>query len=165
MPMMALVADVHAHVVQQPSVFEPLPFAVAQLMHAPRLIEDREREAGDLLRVLRPVSAPLAELDDAAAADVGVALDLPDAGAVSVDVIEDESFAERQIAERELVGAQAADDGIEKDGAGDAEIGAARVHGRNREPLLEIGVDDLLPDLVERLRGDAQVAKVFDARA
>ena len=67
-----------------------------------------QREPRDLLRVLRPVAAALAELDDAAAPDVGVALDLADARAVAVDVVEDEPFAQREVAEREVVGAEPA---------------------------------------------------------
>ena len=61
-----------------------------------------------------PVAAPLAELDDAAAADVGIALDLADARAVAPDVVEHQPFAQRQVAERELVRAEPADDGVEQ---------------------------------------------------
>ncbi len=128
--MVALVADVHADVVQQRAVLEPLAFAVAQPVDAARLVEDGQRQSRDLLRVLRPVAAPLAELDDAAAADVGVAFDLADARAVAVDVVEDQAFAQRQVAERELVGAEAPDDRVEQHGAGDGEVGAARIDPR-----------------------------------
>ena len=91
-PVVALVADVDADVVQQRAVLEPLAFAVGQSVHAARLIEDVQRQPRDLLRVLRPVAAPLAELDDAAAPDVGVALDFADPGAVAVDVVEDDAL-------------------------------------------------------------------------
>jgi hypothetical protein len=37
---MALVADVHADVVQQRAVFEPLPLAVGEPVQVPRLIEE-----------------------------------------------------------------------------------------------------------------------------
>ena len=59
-------------------VFEPLALAIAEPVDAARLIEDAQRQPRDLLRVLGPVAAALAELDDAAAPDVGIALDLAD---------------------------------------------------------------------------------------
>ena len=46
---MALVADVDADVVQQRAVLEPLALAVAEPVHARRLVEDIERETRDLL--------------------------------------------------------------------------------------------------------------------
>jgi hypothetical protein len=98
-PVMALVADVHADVVQQRAVLEPLAFAIGQAVHAPGLIEDRQRQPCDLLRVLGPVAAPLAELDHAAAAHVGIAIDLCDLFPVPRDVIEDHALAQRQVAE------------------------------------------------------------------
>ena len=106
MPVVALVADVHADIVQQRAVFEPLALACRQSVDAARLVEDAQREPGDLLRVLRPVAAALAQLDDAAATDVRVAIDLADPRAVAVDVVDDQTFAQREIAERELVGAR-----------------------------------------------------------
>ena len=75
---------------------------------AARLIEERQRQPRDLLRVLRPVAAALGQLDDAAAADVGIAIDLRDLLAVPVDVVEDQPFAQRQVAQRDLVGAEPA---------------------------------------------------------
>ena len=54
-----LVADVDADVVQQRRVFEPLPLAIGQSMRAARLFEQGDRDARDLLRVLRPVVTAL----------------------------------------------------------------------------------------------------------
>ena len=108
MPVMALVADVDADVVQQRAVLQPLALAIAELVHRPRLIEERQRQPRDLLRVVRPVAAALAQLDDAAAADVGVALDLADRRRVAVDVVEHQPFAEREVAERDVLGAEPA---------------------------------------------------------
>ena len=110
-------------------------------MHAAGLIEDAERQPRDLLRMLGPVAAALAELDDAAAANVGVALDLADASAVAVDVVEDEPFAKREIAERQVVGAEAAQNGIEQDRAGDVQVRAPRIEARHVEPLFDVGFD------------------------
>ena len=61
MPVMALVADVHADIVQQRAVFEPVTLVVAETMHATRLIEHGQRQARHVLRMLRPVTAPLAD--------------------------------------------------------------------------------------------------------
>jgi hypothetical protein len=135
MPMVSFVADVHTDVVQQGAVLEPLALAIAEAVHAARLVENAERQSSHLLRVLRPVAAPLAELDDAAAADVGVALHFLDARAVAMDVIEDETFAQRQIAERQLLGAEAAQDRIEQHRAGDDEIGASRIESGDGQAL------------------------------
>ena len=119
-PMMPLVADVDADVVQQRARIRATR---ARDRRAPCTLrvwsKMRQREPRDLLRVLWPVAAALAELDDAAAADVGVALDLADACAVAVDVVEDEAFAQREVAEREVVGAEAAQNRVEQDRAGD----------------------------------------------
>src|SRR5688572_16329125 len=103
MPMVALVADMNADVMQQRAVFQPLAFAVGEAVGAARLVEDAECEPRDLLRVLGPVAAALAEFDDAAPADVGVAFDLADARAVAVDVVEDESFAKGEVAQRQVL--------------------------------------------------------------
>ena len=58
-----LVADVDADVVQERRVLEPLALAIGQAVHAARLIEERQRQPRDLLRVLGPVAAPLGQLD------------------------------------------------------------------------------------------------------
>src|SRR5688500_16924770 len=149
MPVMAYVTDMDADVMQQSAVFQQVPFAVATSVHAARLIEDRERQPGHLLRVLGPVSAALAELDDAAAADVGVALDLADAGAVAVDVVEDEPLTQGEIAERELLGPQPADDRVEQDRARNAQVRAPRVEPGDGEPLLDVVLGEALPQLVQ----------------
>ena len=161
MPVMALVADVNADVVEQRAVLEPLAFAVAEPVHAARLIEEAQGEPGDLLRVLGPVAAPLAELDDAAPADVGVALDLPDPRAVAMDVVEDQPFTQRQVAERELFRAQPSQDGVEQNRAGDAEVGAARIEARHVQALFDVGCDQPLAQPVERFGADPPVAQIF----
>ena len=162
---MALVADVHADVVEQGAVLEPLALAVAEPVHAARLIEDVQREPRHLLRVLRPVAAPFAELDDAAAADVRVALDLADARAVALDVVEDQPFAQRQVAERELVGAEPADDRVEEHDAGDRQVGAARIHARQLQPLGDVRLDEPLAQPVQRLGRHAPVAHLLRGAA
>ena len=108
MLVVALVADVDADVVQQRRVFQPLALAIGQAVDGARLVEQREREPRDLLRVLRPVVAALGELDDAAAPDVGIAIGLRDLLAVPRDVVEHQPFAQRQIAQRDLARRRAA---------------------------------------------------------
>ena len=80
---MAVVADVSADVVEQRGVFEPLTLAIGQPVKAARLIEQGDREARHLLRVLGPVVAPLGKLEHAAASHVGVAIGLGDFLAVA----------------------------------------------------------------------------------
>ena len=70
----------------------------AGLVDAARLVEERQRQARDVLGVLAVPAAPLAELDDAAAADVGIALDGGDPLSVPIDVVEDEPLAQREVA-------------------------------------------------------------------
>jgi hypothetical protein len=114
-----LVADVDADVVQERGVLEPLAFPIGQAMNAASLIEQRQREPGDLIRVFRPVIAPFGELDDTAPPDVGIAIGLRDLLAVPRDVIEHEPLAQRQVAQRDLAGAKPLDDRVEQDRAGD----------------------------------------------
>jgi hypothetical protein len=85
---MAFVGNVHADVVQDCGVLQPVALAVAEPMRAASLVEQRKSESSHLARVLRPVVVALGELDHAAASDVGVALDLRDLVAVFRDVIQ-----------------------------------------------------------------------------
>jgi hypothetical protein len=127
---MSLIADVYADVMQQRAVLEPLALFVGQSVDAPRLIEDGEREPCDLLCMLRPVAAALAELDDAPAPDVWIALDLANPRAVPVDIVEDQAFAKGKIAEREFLGSEPAKDRIEQNRACDRQVRASRIHPR-----------------------------------
>jgi hypothetical protein len=148
----------HADVVQQRAEFEPVAFAIAEPVHAAGLVEDRERQTRDLLRMLRPVAAPLAELDHASPAHVRVAFDFADARAVAVDVVEDETLAKREIAQRELVGANPANDRVEEHRPGDREIGAARIEAGNGEPFFECQAGQLLAQTMKGFGGNALVA-------
>ena len=62
-PVMALVADMGADVVQQRRELQPLAFAIGEAVDGACLIEDRQREPDDLLRMLRVVVAPFGELE------------------------------------------------------------------------------------------------------
>jgi hypothetical protein len=127
MLVMPLVADVHADVVQERGVLEPFALAVGQAVEAPCLIEEGRRQPRDLLCMLGPVVTPLGQFDDAAAADVRVEVGLGNRFPVAGDVVEDETFAQREIAERQLGGAQAPHDRVEQDGPGDGQVGTTRL--------------------------------------
>ena len=95
MLVVSFVADVDADVVQDRGVLEPLALVVGEAMDGAGLIEQPDREARDVLRVLRPVVAALGELEHAAAADVRITIGLGDFLAVAGDVIENEPFPQR----------------------------------------------------------------------
>jgi hypothetical protein len=135
---MTFVADVHADVVQQRAIFQPLALAIGEAVHTAGLIEDAQCQTRNLLRVFRPVAAAFAQFDHASPPDVGVALGLADARAVAADVVEHQPFAERQVAQRELVGAEPAHDRVEEYGTSDRQIGASRIHRRDAQALLQV---------------------------
>jgi hypothetical protein len=139
-----LVTDVHADVVQDRSVLEPLTLAIGQAVDGARLIEQRHRQPGHLVRVFRPVIAPLRQLEDAAPPDVRISIGLRDLLAVLRNVIQDEPFSERQVAQGELGCAQAPDDLIHQNHARYGEVGASRLETGNPQPLLEAETDNLL---------------------
>ena len=112
-----------------------------------------------LLRVLRPVIAALAQLEDAAPPDIRIAIGLRDLLPVSRDVVEDESFAKRQIAERDLVRAEPSQNLVEQDRARNREIGASRLQPLHAEPFLEAERHELLAHAADLLRGNAAVAQ------
>ena len=138
MPMVARIADVRAEVVHQRRILEPLALAIGQPVNGARLVEQRERQPRDVLRVHREVVAALGQLDGAAAPHVGNAIDLRDLSLVAPHVVEDEPFAEREIAQRQLVGAEPPKDRVEQDRAGDDEVGAPRIEAGHRQPTFEV---------------------------
>ena len=68
MLVVALVADVHADVVEDRGVLKPFALAVGEPVYGARLVEQGDGQPGDLVRVLRPVVAAFRQLDDTAAA-------------------------------------------------------------------------------------------------
>ena len=92
------VADVDADVVENRGVLEPLALVISESMNRARLIEQADRQPRDMLRMLRPVVAAFRQLEDTAAADVGIPVGLRDFLAVPRDVVEDQTLAQRQIA-------------------------------------------------------------------
>jgi hypothetical protein len=146
---MVFVADVDADVVQQPGVLQPLPLAVGQAMDGARLVEERGRQPGDLLSVLGPVAAPFRQLDDAAAANVRIAIGLRDLLPMPGDVVQQQAFTERQVTERDCRRFQAPDDGVQQNGSGDSEIGASRFKTGDAEAPLETELGQHLANAVD----------------
>jgi hypothetical protein len=152
------VADVDANVVHQRGVLQPFPFAVRQAMNGSCLIEQRRSQPGHLLRVLWPVAASLAQLDDTSPADVGILVDLGNVLPVARDVVEDKPFSQRVVTERELLCAKLAQDRIEQHRPRNKEIDAPRIDGRQLEALVDVLLEHGLSEPVHRLARDAKIA-------
>ena len=101
--------------------------------------------------MLGPVAAAFGELDDAAPANVGILTGLRDVLAVALDVIEHQAFAQRQIAQRELVGLEPLQDGVEQYGAGNDEVRAARVEPGHLHALADAAMAQLFAKAVNLL--------------
>ena len=152
-------------VVHERGVLEPLTFSVGPSVDRSRLVEEGQGEPRHLTCVLRKVVAPLGELDCAATPDVGNAVDLSDLPPVASNVVEDETFAECQVAERQLLGAQAPQNRIEQHRTGNHEVGASRIQAGHRETLFKVELDDFLAQSAELLGGDTKVADLRRRRA
>jgi len=159
------VADMHADVVQDRRVLEPFALPIGKPVDGARLIEERRGEPRHLRRVLRPVVAPLGQLDDAAASDVGIAIGLGDLLPVARDVIENQSFTKREVAECEVRRVQPSNDRIEQNRAGDRQVRPPRLQTRNREPTLEIERDQFLAHPMQLFRRNAAVPELRVGRS
>jgi hypothetical protein len=160
-----LVTDVHADIVQDRCVLEPLALAIGQAVDGARLIEQRHRQPGHLLRVFRPVIAPLGQLEDAPPPDVRISIGLRDLFAMLRNVIQNEAFSERQVAQGELGCAQPPQDLVHQNHARHDQIGAARFETGNAQPLVDAEADDLLAQPSHLLRRDPPVAQRLVGRA
>lgn len=154
---MALVADVGADVVEQGPVLEPFPLIGAKAVVRDSLVKYLQRQPGDLLGMVRQVVAALAEFDDAAPADVGIPFDLLDMGAVPLDVVEDEPFAQGVVAQRELFDTEFLEQRVEQHGPGHGQVGAFRVEPRHLQALDERRPRQLTAQPMQRLGGDAKI--------
>jgi hypothetical protein len=106
--------------------------------------------------------AAFPELLDAAATDVRIALDGGDVALVAPDVVQDQSFAQGHLAERHLLGAEAAEDGVEQHGAGHRQVGASRIQPRHLQAPRLIGGDERLAHFVDGLGRHGPVVQVGD---
>ncbi len=149
-----------ADVVHQRCIFEPFALAVRQSMHGACLVEERKRQANDLIGMLGVIAAPLCELERASPTDIRDAVDLRDLSTVAPDVIEHQSLTEREVAERQFLGAEPPKDRVEQNRTGDDEIRASRIESGDREALLELQLGDLLSNFADLLDRDVQVAQL-----
>ena len=78
----------------------------------------RQRQPRHLLRVLGLPAAALGQLQRRPPADVGDLVDLADVLAVALDEVEDQALAQRQIAQRDVLGVEAAEQRVEQHRAG-----------------------------------------------
>ena len=159
MAVMLLVADVNAHIMQEGCILEPLPLPVGQPVRRPRLVEERERQTRNLLGVLRPIVAALTKLDHASPPDVGILIGLSDFLPMAGDVIEDETFPKREIAQRDLLSAKPAEQRVEKNGSGYRQVRAPRIKPRHSKALGQIEMHQATPDAMQLLRAHAPVPK------
>ena len=135
--MVLLVADVHAEVVHHRRVLEPVALAVAQAVHLTGLVEQRQGDSRDLLGVLGRVVAALGQLHHAAPPHVGVAVGLRNLLPVAVDVVEDQPFAQRQVAERDVGRAKPPQNRVEQHRTGNDDVAALGFEAGKLQPLLE----------------------------
>ena len=113
----------------------------------------------------RKIVTSFGELDRAAPADVGDHVHLRDLPAISADVIEDEPFAQREVAQGDLLGAERVEDGVEQHGAGNHQIRTPGIESRDREARFEVPRDHLLPEAADLLGRHPQVAQLRRGRA
>ena len=162
---MAPEADVVADVVEERGVLQPLTLAIAEAVNRLGLIEQRQGESGHALRVFGFPAAPLAQLDDRAPADVGVLVDADDFPPVALDVVEHQAFAQRQIAQRDFLGAELAQQGVEQHGSRDHDVGPARIECGKTKPFVEVHLDGGLAETPHALRADAKIADLSGFRS
>ena len=149
---MAFVTDMDTDVVDERRVLQPFALAVRQAVDGACLVEERQGQSGHLGGMFRPVVAALGELDDTAAPHVGITVGLNDLLTVARDVVEHQTFTQRQITQRELARTQTSEDGIEQNGAGHGEIRPPGLEAGNTQASFEIERDERLPDAPELFR-------------
>src|SRR4029079_16710258 len=101
----------------------------------------------------------LAQLVDAAAADVGIPIRLCDLPPLPGDGIDDESLSRREVAEREVRRIEAPNQRVEQDSACYRQVGASRFESRDAQAFLERQAHQLLLDAPQLLGRHATVAQ------
>jgi hypothetical protein len=156
---MPLVTDVDADIVQDGRVLEQLPLVIGQSVLGTRLVEQGDGEPGDVLRVFRPEVAPFGELEDAPPPDVRIPIGLRDFFPVPRDKVQDQSFAQREIAQRDVLCSEPAQDLVDENHAGNREVGAPGFETGHTQPLLEIERRQFLSQPSDLLRRQAAVSE------
>jgi hypothetical protein len=157
-------ADVTANVVHQRRIFQPFALAVRESMHRTRLVEERERQPYYLIGMISVIAAALCEFQRAPAPYIRDAVDLRDLPPVAAHVIEHEPFTQREVAEGQFLGAEAAKNRVKQNRAGHDQIRAPGVEARDAQPALEIEFGDLLSNFSNLLNGDVQIAQLCWSR-
>jgi CHAD domain-containing protein len=78
-----------------------------------------------------------------------------------MNVVQDEPFTKREIAQRQVFSPEAAKNRVEENGTADVQIRAPRIQPRHVETLLDVRFDESLPQSMYRLRADALVSDVL----
>ena len=158
-------ADVTADIVHQRCVFQPFALAICESMHPACLIEECERQTYHLIGVLGVIAATLGEFQRAPSTDVRDAVDLRNLAPIATNVVEDQPFTERQVAERQFLGAQAPEDCVEQNHTGHDQVGASGVKSGDGEAVLEVELGNLLSDLPYLLHRDVEISQLRWSRA
>jgi hypothetical protein len=153
-------ADVTANVMHQRRIFQPFALAVRESVNRARLIEEGERKPYHVIGVIGVITAALCEFQRAPTPHVRDAVDLRDLAAVAANVIEHQPFTQREVAERQFLGAEAAKNRVEQNRARDNQVRAPRVESGDAQPLLEIQLGDVFANPPDLLDGDVQIAQL-----
>ena len=156
---MPLVADVDADIVQDGRVLEQLSLVIRHSVHRTRLVEQGDGQARDVLRVFRPEVAPLGKLEDTPPPHVRIPVGLRDLFPVARDEIEYQSFAQREIAQRDVLCSEPAQDLVNENHAGNREVGAPGFETGHTQPLLEIERREFLSQSSNLLRRQTAVSE------
>jgi hypothetical protein len=154
---MSRVTNVRPDIVEQRGELEPFPLPIGEPMDAPCLVEHRKAQPRDLIGMLGPVAAAFRQLDHAAPPDVGVLAGLRDVLTIALNIFEDEPFAKREVAQRNLAGIDVPQNRVEQHAAGDDEVGAARVEPGKLHALGNASAGQFLPQAMDLFGGDAKI--------
>ena len=131
----ALVADVRADVVQERAELEPLALARAEAVRVARRVEERQRQPRDLLRVRRQSSCTARRARSRCGAGRRDSARPSGCARVALDVVEHQALAQREVAERDLLGAEPFEQRVDEHDAGRRQVGAPRIEVRQLQPL------------------------------
>src|SRR6266487_1329559 len=105
MSMMSALGDVKTDIVQNRCVFEKKPVGIGQSMQLACLMKNRQSQARDVVGVHFGIMATPRELHDTAPSQLWEFLDELDPGPIFCDVVGNDAFAQRRLAQRRAVGA------------------------------------------------------------
>ena len=160
MLVMPLVADVRADVVKKRTELQPLALARTEVVLVLRGVEQGQRELRHLVRMVSQVTAPLTELDDAAAPHVRVSAGRANVAAVPAHVIENQTLAQRKVAEGDFVRTESIEKRFEKNRPDGREVCSPWIQSGQAKPLLERKRDKAFAQPPQVVRAHQQSAHV-----